>query len=191
MLDQLRDTVAHGGLAISRDDSAIMADGRPAPMSGKYFYAVHQGSRTNNWLGGDESTFSALVTITARANEPFDRIGPELVDLIDGLDDKADAVWTCFFAHQWTGQIPGTIGVMTRANTYLENWGATYGWTEALYPSVMSDPTPVQAEWLIATGREPHKVGTAWSKTGAFAGVIVEIRFVGANRLMNNADAGA
>lgn len=191
MLDQLRDTVANGGLAIASSDSGIMADGRPAPMSGRRFYAIHQGNRSNNWLLGDESAFDLMVTISERANEPFDRLGPNNIDMIDGLDDAAEDLWTNIFAHQWTGQYSATPGIMSRANTYLADWNATYGWTEALYPAVMGPPTPVQGAWFMASGLTAHKVGQAWSQVAPYEGMTVQIRFAGAKRLMNNADAEA
>lgn len=187
--DQLRDTVLNGGLAIPASDCDVMGDGRPAPNCGKWFYAVHQGSRSNQWLLGDESTFGVNVTISGRANEPFDRIGTNLVDLLNGLDDKADAVWTCIFAHQWTGQIPGTVGVMTRANTILSAPESSYGWTEALYPTSMTEPQPVTPDWFSASEAQQHKKQAAWGEKMPFVGLRITINFMGAKRLMNNADA--
>ena len=192
MLDQLRAATADGGLAIPTDQSGLTSDGRPYPSSGKWFYGVWHGPRTNRSMMYDESSFSLMVTVTAKVDVPFDRIGPNLLELTDGLEDRAEAVWTNFFAHQWTGQYTATAGLMQRAAAYLLSAGSTYGFVEAPYPSQMTAPIPVRADWFSATDNAPNKSspGVRWDSANMpFSGFKIDITFSGALRMMNNADA--
>jgi hypothetical protein len=186
--DHLRQSVVDGGLAIPAHSCDVMFDGRPPANCGKWFYAIYQGPRSNRWLSGDQSEFGVNITITARANEPFDRIGTALVDWATGLDDRADAVWQNIFSHQWTG---ATTGIMNRANTLLTGWPDTYGFTEALYPTNMSNAQPVREDWFSATDRQQHKLGGSWNDRMPFCGLTITIQLMGAVRLQNNSDAGA
>ena len=187
--DQLRATVVDGGLALTAAECDVMADGKPAPGCGKTFVSIHQGSRSNNWLSGDESEFGVNCTCTIRTNAPFDRIGTAEIDALDGLDDLGDAVWNCIFAHQW-GVSP--TGVMNKANLYLASINASnYFWTEALYPATMTEAQPVREEWFQATRTAAQGRGSVSYTAEAmqFCGFQLSIRFAGAKRMQVLSDA--
>ena len=163
--DQLRDTVLNGGLAIPSSSCEVMGDGRPPPIAGTTFYAVHQGGRTKIGLAtldsGAASRFGAYLTITSRTQGPFDRIGTAELDIANGLDDLADAAWNCLYAHQWSNG--ATIGVMTRANAFLPV--GSYPWLEPLYPTDQTSPQPVTPDWFSASEAQQHKAGAAYQET--------------------------
>lgn len=180
------------GLGLTKTrDCDVTFDGRPHPGCGKLFFAVHHGRRQNNLLTGDESSFGVNVTISARANEPFDRIGTHLIDWADGVMAWANRVWSCIFANQW-GSSP--LGVMNLANTYLPGWSTsdTYGWTEALYPVLINEAQPVRADWFSASEEQPqNRARIPSSGTMPYAGLAVTVQFVGAKRLQRLDDLGA
>lgn len=196
--DQLRAT-AHAtnivgyGLGIASSDCDVTFDGRPNPDCGKLFFAVHHGRRTNQLLTGDESMFSVSVTISGRANEPFDRIGPNLLDWANGVMAWGDRVWACLFGNQWG--VEATPGVMYRANRYLPP--SSYPWTEALYPTSMSEAQPVRPDWFSATedqGQPSRGRGSIQPQRGntvPFVGLTIRIELTGAKRIQRLDDIGA
>lgn len=189
--DQLRAPCAEGGLALG-ELCEVMVDGRPQPNAGKRFYAVHHGMRTNDWKIGDASAFANFVTLTERVNEPFDRLGTDHLDVLDGLDNEAERVWDCIYQHQWDSQyIQGHTGIMNRANRILcgDAKKEVYEWTEALFPTQMGVPTPVRADWFSARGQQPHKVGNQYAQTQMFCGITIQIVLSAAYRYRNMADA--
>lgn len=192
--DMLRAPVIKNGLAIDPNDCDVTFDGRPNPDCGKMFFAVHHGQRTNQLLTGDESMFSVDVTISARANVSFDRIGPALVDWANGVMAWADKVWKCLFRNQW-GVDP--LGVMNRANEYLiptaggEVPPDAYQWTEALYPSRMSQGQPVRPDWFSATEEQQTQRRIGTSNTMPFCGLTVVVSFTGAKRIQRLTDLDA
>lgn len=156
-------------------------------MCGKYFHSVFATARTNDWKSGDASMYGVTISVTARAEEPFDRIGTSLIDLANGLDDRAERIWTACFANQWSQMISGNVGVMSLANAYLDASGANYHWTEAAYPVMMTAPRPVRDDWFSASDRGYSK--RERGETMPFVGVVVDVQFQAAARFMNNADA--
>ena len=187
MRDFLRAPLASNGLNLATSMCEAMLDGRPAPLAGKWFYAVHQGPRSNNLLTGDASTFGVQVTITGRANEPFDRLGTDHVELVSGLDDRADAVWNAVFRNQWGVTPPG---VMNIANTYLP--ASSYPWVEALYPTGMTVAEPVRADWFSSSDElQGRGKGNAYAGASLpFVGLKIVVSFGGAVRAQNLNDAG-
>lgn len=202
--DQLRaaappaGTVSYAGygLGLANENCDVTFDGRPNPNCGKIFVAVHHGRRNNQLLTGDESMFGVDVTISARANEPFDRIGPNLVDWAYGVMAWGDKVWAVIFGNQW-GNSP--LGIMNRANQYLIPASGdsipddAYGWTEALYPTGMSQAEAVRADWFSAT-EDQQMQGQNRSYRGntmPFVGLKVVVTCTGAKRIQRLDDIGA
>lgn len=194
--DQLRAAVVYGGLALDVSECEVMADGKPPPGCGIKFAAVHQGPRRNRLLTGDESEFGCMVTLSWKTSAPFDRIGTAEIEVVDGLDDFADSVWNCIFAHQW-GVDP--TGVMNKADQYLAARTSDpladppdyYQWVEALYPQDMTVPQPVREEWFNATRTGHQTRGSQYAETMQFCGFSVAITFGGAKRIQRLEDAGA
>ena len=189
MLEQLCDTVANGGLGlIPNQQVAVMMDGRPMPSMGRYFVSIHDGDRTNNWLMSDKSYYTLNVTISALAQQPFDRLGPDLIDMQNGLDDYGDSIWQCIFSNQWDAQyISGHIGIMARANAQLAGWPNNYQWVEALYPQNIGPATPRPESWFLASSQRVQSKAGA-NKSAPYAGLSLTIRFAGAVRITNQAD---
>lgn len=175
----LRSPLNVGGLAIATTDCDVMADGRPRPDCGDWFYAIHGGLRANQLQTGDESYFTLYCTISARTEQPFDRVGPNILQVADGLDDRADDVWNAIFRYQWT---PLT-GPMTLANRFMypDSVPSTYLFVQSLYPVSCSNPEPVVESWFNATSQQQHRSGQ--SNTGEpapFVGFKTVLTFQGA-----------
>lgn len=176
-----------GGLGIPATDCDVMADGRPRADCGDWFYAVHGGQRTNQLQTGDESYFTLYCTISAKTSMAFDRVGPNVLQVADGLDDRADAVWNGIFRYQWA-----PLGVMTLANQFMEPDSVpdTYLFVQSLYPVSCSNPEPVVESWFNATTQQQHRSGQ--SNTGdpaPFIGFKTVLTFQGAVVLQELDDA--
>lgn len=203
--DQLKDSTANGGLGLTVQTCEVQFDGRPPPLCGQWFYAVHQNPRTNQLLTGDQSTFGAQVTISARSEQPFDRLGTDQVELVNGLDDRADAVWNAIFAHQWSPQtvtivITGfdaattykvTIGSVTVSVTGNTDTATTASDLQvALAGSV--DPGFASVIWTVAgstiTGSAAHRAFTATSSVSGGTGTIGDVTTTLAPGVMNRAN---
>lgn len=173
------------GLGLTAAQCAVTFNGKPNPDCGPLFFAVHHGARNNQSLNADLSYYSVEVTISARANQSFDRIGPNLVDWANGVMAWADRVFACVFANQW-GVDP--IGIMNRADEYLPP--GSHRWKEALYPLSETQASMVRAEWFSATEEQQTK---QQNRGGAmpFVGLSVDVSLVGAMRPQNLTDMGA
>lgn len=188
MLTYVTQPQASGGLGLTNLlNCGIMLNGKPMPNGARFFWAIHQGPRNNQWLIGDKSYFTLYVTISALAQVPFDRMGPGCIDAYNGLDDMAENLWTGVFQHQWTGQYSGELGVMTQADQDLDNWPSTYRWVEALFPSYAEPAVEVGVEWFNASSAGHSKRPADGQPQ--YYGFKLQTTFQGAVRMMNNADA--
>ena len=217
MLQFLSAAPADGGLGlVVNRDVAIMPDGKPQPNGNRFFASIHDGPRNNQWLMSDKSYFDLNVTLSALAQQPFDRVGAKLINLTNGLNDRAEVIWNAVFSHQWTGQYAGSpqptyvtsgdeyvtsgdeyvttplglgeqYGVMTLADENLLDWPNNYQFVEALYPAAMEVASPQGPEWFQATDQGASKQTAQGGQR--YAGFKITITFRGAVRLTNQADS--
>lgn len=172
------------GLGLTAAQCEVMFDGRPMPNAGDLFFAVHHNRRQNQSLTGDSSNFAVDVTISMRCVRPFDRVGPEQIDVSDGLEAWADRVTACVWANQW-GTSP--LGIMNRANNYLPS--GSYPWVEALYPTGNPQPQPQQEAWFNAANDQTSQ--RRQGGTMPFVGMSIVVSLVGAVRYQRPGDTGA
>lgn len=194
--DFLRSSPTVGGLGLDTSLVEVMGDGSPAPSAGQWFYAVHQGPRSNQLLTGEGSSFGVSITISARTEAPFDRIGTDQIDVMSGLDDRGEDVWNAVFAGQWRGD---GFGIMNRANAILQTafpGGTPYLWTEALYPSNMGVPEPIGPTWWNAeedSYQAMSRAGKSIGTTGMarYCGFRMVISLTGAMRFQELGDSNS
>lgn len=157
------------GLGYADRECDLAFDGHPAPRCGKVFLAVHRGGRRNNARDSIDELYDLIVTITIRVNEPYDRLGTDLIEkAAQGLDDRADAVRA--FIHM-------NYDIMNRANTELMRLAKNtstqnvYGFAEPLGFQSDDKPDIKAGEWFHAQAG-PVEVG-----------IVQNLTFGGARRL--------
>ncbi len=154
----------------------VMFDGEPPPGCGKTFYSVHRGPRDNSCRHSLDETYAANVTITMRVNEPYDRIGTDLMEkAATGMDLQADKVRSLIHMN---------YTLMNAANAYILSdyvaaggAGVIYGFSEPLYFQGDGEPRIVGPDWFKADVTE---------STQAPIGIAQTLRFGGARRLQPN-----
>lgn len=186
MLDALlyavRDGIRAAGFNYGAAEVDIMDDGKPPPVAGNVFVAVH-GAKSSpgpaNSRNLDE-LYDFSVTLTMRVVVPLDRIGTQLiarnVALVplaqrQGFNAKVEQL-RGFLHMNWAmivlqGQVPNS------ANDNLAEWatGTVYGFVEPARYSGAEVPTLVGGDWL---GAEPDAEDFALKS---------ELRFTGARRM--------
>lgn len=139
----------------------VTADGRPLPMAGEVFYAVHPGGSANSNVQNLMETYTVYVTVTRRIGQvPYDRVGTDVLaaasDGLLALAEAARAVLHEDFA-------------LTYAATALLPAG-WHGYDEALVYRDTSAPTPRTGQWFQA-------------KAATESGLSVTVRVEGALRV--------
>lgn len=185
--NQLR-LAAPEGLGFLAHECDVMFDGRPAPSCGKWFLAIHQGGRVNERETCLQDRHTLLATLTMRVDEPFDRIGSELVEKeYDGFDVRMDAIRALIVRQQWS--------IMAAANVLLGNsandpFGRTSpvvnGFVEAIRPGEDGPAVAVNEDWFQAERRPKVNYHLP-----PFVGIKATLTLVGALRIQTLSDAGA
>lgn len=137
--DQLRLPVLSGGLNFSQYQCEVGLDGKPNTLGGQWYVAVHGGRENNSHLTCMEDDFTCYVTLSMQCSVPFDRIGPDQLELLaTGFDPRMDAIRACIMKNQWA--------IMALANTTL---GASVnGFIEALFVGPQEEPSAQGDSWF-------------------------------------------
>ncbi|MFO0801483.1 MAG: hypothetical protein U0804_28795 [Gemmataceae bacterium] len=174
MLQATRDAIRET-LHLDKTGCQVTADGRPDPMCGQEFWAVHPGGASNTANNYLDERCDLQVTLTVRTGwAAQDRIGEEaILQAVDGLMAKAERVRSLL--HQ---EYP----VMDRANAlipgtaeYCELRGGTptvNGFVEPLRFQSMTYLGPKGLDWFWAEGVSDDTTGLA-----------VQLSFTAARRL--------
>lgn len=170
MLQGLRDAL-RTSLSLDATGCQVTADGKPDPMCGEWFVAVHPGGTSNTQRNYLDETADCYVTITRRTGfTPQDRIGEEAVfDLLD-------------YASRVKALIHMEYPVMDRADALIvgtaeyaaANGGAvtTNGFIEPLGFRSQQYLGPKGPDWFWAEGVDDATTGLA-----------VQLSFAGARRI--------
>lgn len=161
------------GLNYADRECDVTFDGQPPPRAGKVFVAIHRGGRRSTARDSIDELYELIVTITLRVNEPYDRLGTDLLEkAAQGMDDRGDALRA--FLHM-------NYDVMNRANTLLitaanitkppQGSPNVYGFSEPL--GFVSDDIPrlVAGNWFHAASEAVE------------VGIVQNLTFGGARRL--------
>lgn len=145
----------------TQKECQVAFNGQPPPRAGKVFVAVHRGPRQSVSDLSLEEDYTVYVTVTARVNEPYDRIGTDLMEkATEGVDDLCDRIRALLHMKDT---------VLDRAN-------------EALGVTVNGFCEPL----MFLGDEEPQLVGGAWFHADPAAteiGVAVRLRFGKAKRI--------
>lgn len=161
--DQLKTAYAsHNWTALALKECEVMFDGRPPPRAGKKFVSVHRGGRRNTARNNTlDELYYVDVTLTLRVNEPFDKLGANLLELATtGLDDIGDQIRAIIHMNE---------PIRSAANTYIENaanaWpvppAQVYVFSEPLRYLDEDLPQEVGAYWFSATPEQDGFLGVA------------------------------
>lgn len=142
-------------------------DGRPLPMSGESFIAIHPGSWTNDTPECLDERYGIQITVTVRLPRvPQDRWGPELfTKAAEGLDALLEKIRVK--AHM-------NYTLMDRANVIIGATGLLPTANGFIQPLCFRDggqPMPKGPNWFAAAGR------------GQYAGLAQTLTFRDANRV--------
>lgn len=171
MLEGLRDAL-RAALSLDRTGCQVTADGRPDPMCGDWFVAVHPGGTSNSQRNYLDEHADCYVTITRRTGfSPQDRIGEAAVfDLLDyagrvkalvhmgyPVMDRADALIT------GTAENVAAAGGTVTTNGFVE----PLGFTHSQYLG------PKGCDWFWGEGMSDD-----------ITGIAVQLTFSGARRIV-------
>jgi hypothetical protein len=141
-------------------ECACTVDGRPWPMCGQKFVAVHPGPVSNRGTDHHDELHSVLVTVTFRSPVyPTDR-EDQLLDLDEQLDEYCDKV------AQLIHDLATADAIRVAANVTLAAEDATQnGFTEPLRYRGTSQPAYRGPEWFRS---EPGNEADGVSRTMVF-----------------------
>lgn len=171
VLEGLRDAL-RAALHLDKTACQVTADGRPDPMCGEWFYAVHPGGTSNTQRNYLDESADCSVTITRRTGfSPQDRIGEEAVfELLDRAGKVKSIVHMEYPTMDASNRlIPGTA-------KYCEIHGGTAttnGFVEPLGFRSQQYLGPQGNSWFWAEGMDD-----------AVTGIAVRLDFAGARRIV-------
>jgi len=149
----------------------VTPDGRPVPVAGQVFYAVHPGTITNSRQNALDEQYGFSVTLTMRTGyAPWDRVGSNVIADDSGLLAKAEALRVLLNMN---------YTVMAAANALIPNTPAAGGSTVTGFV----EPLVIQSvaylgvkgpDWFFAEGVDDSATGVA-----------VELRFGRARRVQD------
>lgn len=153
------------GLSLAAGECAVTVDGRPHPLCGQRYIAVHPGGWTNRANDHFDEQHGLFVTVTLRLQQyPADR-EDAMIDLDEALEDLCQQVATVVHASAST--------IMAAANSDLDDSEPTAnGFAEPLRFRDCSPPAYRDGAWFRADPDEP------------VAGVSRTLRFLEARRLV-------
>lgn len=174
LLTAVRDRI-RSVCAYTERDCELTFDGQPHPRCGKVFVAIHKGRRNASNKGTNRTALDqeheVHVTVTMRVNEPFDRLGTDLLlKASDGMQERVDAIVAAVHRDAYDYVVSGV------ANTALGDAGggaAPIGFRIGL---AYVDDGPERIEG----GRWFHADPQANE-----AGIVTVIRFGGARRIQH------
>lgn len=141
----------------------ITPDGRPPPVAGQRFLAVHPGGLGNSTQNMLDERADLLVTITDRTGvAPWDRIGSNILVDDNGTLAKAEAVRVLInMSYDVIGRanlvIPGTAAyVAANGGSATVN-----GFIEPLICQGLRYLGPKGPDWFFAEGSDPAVTGVA------------------------------
>lgn len=150
LLRGVRDSL-RTALSLDATGCQVTADGRPDPMCGEWFVAVHGASTTNSARNHLDERVGLSVTITRRTGfTPQDRIGEEAV-----LDLFGMASWVKALIHM---EYP----VMDAANALIDGFNvSTNGFVEPLDFQTQQYLGPQGPSWFWSEGVDDATTGIA------------------------------
>ena len=174
MLQATRDAIRES-LHLDKTGCQVTADGRPDPMCGQEFWAVHPGGTSNRAINHLDESIDILVTLTQRIGVyPQDRIGEEAVlHAVDGLMARAEAVRA--LVHMTYDLLHGANRLIPGTTEYCETHGGTPRVNGFVTPPMFQSMTylgPKGREWFWAEGVADDTTGLA-----------VQLSFTAARRL--------
>lgn len=164
LLEAVRDTLKSVLHFESKECEITDMSGRPPPMCGKRFIAVHRAGRRGKWQVALDEIYDVAVTVTMRVEQPYDRIGKNLLEKQEsGMDDLCDRIRSAISVDSLTNDI------INAANVIL---GITVnGFIEPLYFQDDNDIRIVSGDWFHA---DPEAVEV---------GIACTMKFTGARRI--------
>lgn len=171
MLQGLRNAL-RTALSLDETGCQVTADGRPDPMCGEWFYAIHPGGTSNTQRNYLDETADCSVTITRRTGfTPQDRIGEEAVF---ELLDRASAVKAIVHMEYPVMDAANTL-IPGTAEHVAVNGGSvtTNGFVEPLGFRSQQYLGPQGNSWFWAEGMDD-----------AVTGLAVRLDFAGARRIV-------
>lgn len=171
MLEGLRNAL-RTALSLDKTGCQVTADGRPDPMCGEWFVAVHPGNTANSQRNYLDERADASVTITRRTGfAPHDRLGEEAVfDLLD-YAGRVKAV-----VHMEYPILDAANRLITGTAEHAAATGGavtTNGFVEPLGFVSQQYLGPQGSSWFFAEGMED-----------AVTGIAVRLDFAGARRIV-------
>lgn len=155
----------HAGLKEKECDVRI--GGRPSPMAGEIFVAVHDGGESNDFGSHLAEIFSVLITVSLKGNRvPYDCNGLLYGKALWNLGETVRPI----IAVMHGGNNPLAWELISKASDKLEE--VTNGF---LLPLRYRGRTPLRQEsaaWWEASVTDPSK----------YSGVVSTLRFDSANR---------
>lgn len=79
LLYAIRDGIRAAGINYDAKTCEIMDDGRPPPVCGNYFAAIHDGKMLSDGDNQLDERYSFVVTLTERVTVPLDRVGDQMM----------------------------------------------------------------------------------------------------------------
>lgn len=170
--DDIRDVLKYA----ARDCDLTLPGGQPPPRCGKWFIGIWPGSRRNQGRTALDATYELTVTLTARVNEPFDRVAIDLLAKNEtGFWDRSEAIAELIHKDCWDTH------VITRANAILKDD----------YPYTSNEPVGFRESLTFMSDSVPRLVGGDWFHARPDAtevGIVQDIYFGRARRIQNLAN---
>lgn len=142
----------------------VTPDGKAAPISGQWYYAVHPGEMTNSAKNCLDERVGLRVTITIRTGvAPVDRVGQNAVTPSTGILARAKRLRALLHMN---------YAVMEAANALISGEGVTVsGFSEPMRFLSATYLGPKGPSWFFADGQDEY------------TGLAVELRFGDARRV--------
>lgn len=166
LLRGVRDTI-RTTYTLDETGCQVTPDGKPDPVCGEWFYAVHPGGTSNAARNYLDERADFYVTLTRRAGfSPEDRIGEEVLLDNAGILARAD---------QLKALLHMEYPVMDAANALIPGFGVTVnGFVEPPGFLRLDYLGPKGPDWFWAEGYDP-----------APSGIAVQLAFGGARRIQD------
>ena len=127
--------------------------GRPHPVAtASYFVAICDAGQTSQHLLSVDSTYTFQAVLSkAVGNVPFDRLGSGLIDVTEGLNERAEAIASLVFKNQWQ--------IVTDSDANMSGAAIVNGILQAPHPTMIGVPEEVGWDWFGAVAPQGKTPG--------------------------------